>query len=116
MRTLSNSQKSKILHRIYTVIKFFDKDAEIERDSLHSIYEVNKYGIRVKFDQKKVRILKNKMIAKLCEEFDLFSKEPVCEDRTAFYSNIKKDITITVNEQDMKYFGQDELLVDINVH
>lgn len=112
MSKLSNSQKSKVLHRIYTLIKFLDENAEIERDSLHARYQVNKYGIRVRFNQKKVIILKNKLVDRLCEEFNLVHSNKAL----GIYQEKDNKMAISINEQDMNYFGTDEILIDVTIY
>lgn len=108
---MSRNEKSRAFHRVYTLINYLDPNSDIERDSLHSRYEVNKYGVRVRFDQKRWKILMNKFIEKYSEEYKLsFNNYDGC------YGNKEIGIYLFVREQDMNYFGQDEVLIDISIH
>lgn len=112
MKRASRKVKAQALHRVYTLIKFLDPEAEIKRCSLHSIYEVNKYSIRVKFNQKKVKILLNKFLEKYCDEYGLEKTK----DTIACYENKELGIFLFISEQDMKHFGSDEILIDMSIH
>lgn len=111
MSRLSSNEKSRAFHRVYTLINYLDSNSKIKRDPLHARYEVNKYGVRVKFDQKRWKYLMNKFIEKYSGEYKLISS-----DYSGCYENKELGICLWVREQDMKYFGQDEVLVDIAIH
>lgn len=111
MNRLSSNEKSKAFHRVYTLINYLDSKSKIERDPLHARYEVNKYGVRVKFDQKRWKSLMNEFIEKYSKEYELTSSV-----HSGCYENRDLGISLWVREQDMKYFGQDEVLVDIAIH
>lgn len=106
---LSNSQRGRALHRVYTLIRHLDPSAEIKRDDLHSVYAVNKYGIRVRFDQARFGRIKDDFILKYCQEYGLI------QDQHGYYCSPESGLVLTVNEQDMRYFNQNWTAVDITL-
>jgi hypothetical protein len=107
----SKTMKAKAFHRVYTLITHIDPTAEIERDSLHTLYEVNKHGVRVKFNQTTFRAMKNKFIAKFCAEYQLTEDTP-----SGCYENKDTGLALFVREQDMTYFGSTDVLIDITLY
>ncbi len=109
MTSPSKTKKAQAFHRVYTLITHLDPSAEIVRDRLYKRYEANRYGARVKFDQKRFRALKGEFTLLFCSEFGL-SKVP---DLSDCYTNSDVSLSLFVRERDMNYVGADEVLVDI---
>lgn len=111
MTCLSKTKKAQAFHRVYTLITHLDPSAEIERDSLHARYAVNKHGVRVKFNQTTFRALKNKFISQFCAEYQLTEDAP-----SGCYTNKDTGLALFVREQDMAYFGSKDVLIDITLY
>ena len=107
---ISNTKKARALHRVYTLIRHLDPQASIQRDSLHAVYQVNKFGIRVRFDQQRLSDLKNNFIRRYCQELGL---QPSPD---GFYKSDKTGLVLSINEQDMRYFNQEWTAVDITLY
>jgi hypothetical protein len=109
MTLLSNTQRSRALHRVYTLIKYLDPEAKIERDDLHSIYQVNKYGLQVRFTQHRLAKIKAELIERYCSEYNMNM------DSNGYYI-AENGLVLSIREQDMSYFNQNWTRVDIALY
>jgi len=106
MNRLSNTQRSRALHRVYTLIKYLDPAAKIERDDLHSVYQVNKFGLHVRFTQHRLAKVKAALIERYCAEYGM------ALDDNGYYT-ADNGLVLSIREQDMRYFNQNWTRVDI---
>ena len=109
MTRLSNTQRSRALHRVYTLIKYLDPAARIERDELHAIYQVNKYGLQVRFTQHLLAKKKAEFLERYCAEYGMTL------DSNGYYT-ADNGLVLTIREQNMSYFNQNWTRVDIALY
>ena len=58
----SNSSRSRVLNLVYRLVNAFEgKNADIERSGLYRYYDVNKYSVKVSLNNRKTKVLKERL-------------------------------------------------------